>query len=1110
MPEFISVDEFIAETLEDYSSPTTSSFYTKMTSCRNSAYNIEEALDSDRTILQKMKKAAKAKHISGQDHVLHLESYINSMEKLAVNFCNNGEQEVASAFNKFAEFSKELLMPMKNLFKSMLHNVNFFLDSLVKGDLKEVKGDLKKPFDKAWRDYENKFSKIEKEKRELAKQYGMVRTEVSGGEIAEEMEKERRMFQLQMCEYLIKVNEIKTKKGVDLLQNLIKHYHSQCNFFQECLAATEKLKQYIDVLTGQLSAIKHKQDDEKRQLCSLRDQLRPALQPEFKEDSLSRQTVYSMHQLQGNKQYGTEKSGYLYKRSDGLRKMWQKRKCSVQNCYLTIAHGTPNKSPAKLNLLTCQVKPNLEDKKCFDLISHNRTYHFLADDESDCVAWISVLTNSKQEALNVALDERRPSGENSVEDLTRAITEDIRRMPGNNVCCDCGAPDPSWISINLGILTCIECSGIHREMGVHYSRIQSLSLDELGTSELLLARNMGNSGFNEIVEANLPIPSVKPSAESDMAIRKEFIISKYMEWQFAQRSGGSPETKRKYLQDAVRSRDVFSLLLLYAERTDFSQPLPCSLQEKGETALHLAVLLSDRTSLHVADFLFHNCNNLDAQTVKGNTALHYCCQHNKTECLKLLLRAKANTHIKNDNGEMGLDMARRLKHTLCEELIHQSQNNQFNMHMHVEYEWRLRQDDLYESDDDVDDKMGPVKKERFGRPFSLYHSSSASHGGGGSSGGGLFNMGRRQAMARGENRKDVYAIPNSQTRSQDSPPPPPPSSPAPPLPPRVKGGKLLFSSLLFSSLLFSSLLFSSLLFSSLLFSSLLFSSLLFSSLLFSSLLFSSLLFSSLLFSSLLFSSLLFSSLLFSSLLFSSLLFSSLLFSSLLFSSLLFSSLLFSSLLFSSLLFSSLLFSSLLFSSVIRHKRTYSEPTPQVPSSPHLTRQGSTDYGVPSVARSFGGPDSPFQKCVPGSPKYTTSTLNSLSELPERAGFRADGESSSSHFVYQTPQPITPAPAPALSPTSPRSFNLEANGSSSSSCHTAPHPLPRKTLKKSKLKRVKAMYDCAADHHDELSFNEGEVLVVLGEEDADWWHGYVEGQPNRMGLFPASFVSMVAE
>lgn len=43
-------------------------------------------------------------------------------------------------------------------------------------------------------------TKIEKEKREHAKQHGMIRTEITGAEIAEEMEKERRIFQLQMCE----------------------------------------------------------------------------------------------------------------------------------------------------------------------------------------------------------------------------------------------------------------------------------------------------------------------------------------------------------------------------------------------------------------------------------------------------------------------------------------------------------------------------------------------------------------------------------------------------------------------------------------------------------------------------------------------------------------------------------------------------------------------------------------------------------------------------------------------------------------------------------------------------------------------------------------------
>lgn len=53
--------------------------------------------------------------------------------------------------------------------------------------------------------------------------------------------------------------------------------------------------------------------------------------------------------------------------------------------------------------------------------------------------WISVLTNSKEEALTMAFRGEQSAGENSLEDLTKAIIEDVQRLPGNDVCCDCGS-----------------------------------------------------------------------------------------------------------------------------------------------------------------------------------------------------------------------------------------------------------------------------------------------------------------------------------------------------------------------------------------------------------------------------------------------------------------------------------------------------------------------------------------------------------------------------------------------------------------------------------------------------------------------------------------------
>lgn len=111
-------------------------------------------------------------------------------------------------------------------------------------------------------------------------------------------------------------------------------------------------------------------------------------------------------------------------------------------------------------------------------------------------------------------------------------------------------------------------------------------------------------------------------------------------------------------------------------------------------------------------------------------------------------------------------------------------------------------------------------------------------------------------------------------------------------------------------------------------------------------------------------------------------------------------------------------------------------------------------------------------------------------------------------------------SPAHSDTTERPGRCQRNGliskevpgcpQSTSGQSLAPGHVPRKTYPKQRPKRVKAIYNCMADNPDELTFTEGEVIIVDGEEDQEWWLGHIEGEPMRRGAFPVTFVHFMAD
>jgi len=86
----------------------------------------------------------------------------------------------------------------------------------------------------------------------------------------------------------------------------------------------------------------------------------------------------------------------------------------------------------------------------------------------------------------------------------------VKSLPGNDKCAECGLKQPQWASVSFGTVFCLECSGVHRSLGVHISFVRSIAMDSWTPAQLAVMKAGGNAKCasyltSKGINASLPI-----------------------------------------------------------------------------------------------------------------------------------------------------------------------------------------------------------------------------------------------------------------------------------------------------------------------------------------------------------------------------------------------------------------------------------------------------------------------------------------------------------------------------------------------------------------------------------------------------------------------------
>jgi len=589
---------------------------------------VEKQIDVKEGLLRKWSRSINEINRTCGEYTKCLDLFGNQLLQDKSSFEKNKEAQYI--LELIAQFFKENAAYLEVLTKIVNNTVYTPLRNFYKEVIPSYK-ESKKKVQKAFEDME-----IIETKYYNIKKAAMMKNQSEGQNTMNSYIHTFKNFELARLNHFKNLNNINSKFNTELVDKMCTIFSSNMAYANSFYDLFERIEKEIKVYSSSAAEIK-------AQNCELLTQQFQQAQSKIENNDLMNYTFPSIK--------NAVKEGYLFVKSETIG--FKKRYCYIQEngmlCWAKESDPTHEQPKIKqvADIKFCRVKVANDNvfSSCFELMSAflKKPIVFHASSDSIMMSWMSAIEKHIETLLfeSPSTSQKTPASTQK-QDPVKTKTEDpavseakqalVNKIVQSNNCADCGFGSPSWLSLNLGVIICLECSGFHRKLGPNISKVRSFKMDNLSLPTLELFSHLPTEEINKVWEFHKDLASEqKPTPESDKERRGLFIKQKYVEKKFLNKDIQADDLT--LVCEALKNKDLIQVITMLAlTKVDLNKIHGINKRKQG--LLHFACANSTKD---IIELLLLNGCSLNLSDQDGCKPLDHSMSGNNIEVMEYLL-----------------------------------------------------------------------------------------------------------------------------------------------------------------------------------------------------------------------------------------------------------------------------------------------------------------------------------------------------------------------------------------------------------------------------------------------------------------------------------------